>query len=676
TGATWDTTSLPVGDGLYDLRARATDDASNSATVENTSIQVDNVPPSVAITAPATAINGSLPSPTSFSATASDPGGRGVQQVQFFECSNQSTDCSTGVWSPLGTVASPGPYTVAWNIPATDGNFALAVVATDNAGHSSSAIRNVSVDRTAPDTTIVAKPADPSNDTSPSFTFSSNEAGSTFECRIDGGSWTPCTSPDSLSGLSDNTHTFDVRATDPAGNTDASPATWTWHRDTTNPTGMLNNPGANIRQAVTLTSNENDPLSSGYASGVASVAYEYSSDGSTWATLGTLSTAPFDTLVWNTTGVADGVYQLRVVVHDVAGNSAPSAAVTTVRIDNTPPTASQDDPGQYLRATKTLTGSAADSGSGVDHVDFELAPTGSGSWTTIGAGTTAPVSTSFDTVTVPDGRYDFRPVAYDVAGNQAASTPVSNRLVDNTPPTATLNDPGACLRGAVGLSSSTTDPGGANASGLVSVAYEYSTNGGATWLPTGSTFDSTSAADGKVQLHVVATDAAGNTTVSAPLTRLVDNTKPNTSDNGPSGWQSAPVTVSLAATDAGSGVNVTEYSVDGNPTYTVGTSVVIPAPADGSNDGVHTIAYFSVDNAGNIETVKSATVMIDATPPACPSCAAADYLRGTVTLSANPGPDGSGIQSVTFQYRTSAGSSWTTIATDTTAPYTAAWDTT
>src|SRR5213078_628026 len=125
-------------------------------------------------------------------------------------------------------------------------------------------------------------------------------------------------------------------------------------------------------------------------------------------------------------------------------------------------------------------------------------------------------------------------------------------------------------------------------------------------------------------------------------------------------------------------VNVTEYSVDGNPTYTVGTSVVIPAPADGSNDGAHTIAYFSVDNAGNIETVKSTTVLIDATPPACPSCSAVDYLRGTVTLGATPAADGSGIKSVAFEYTDAGGSTWTAIGTDTTgpAPYTTDWDTT
>jgi len=195
-----------------------------------------------------------------------------------------------------------------------------------------------------------------------------------------------------------------VRATDAAGNTDASPATWTWHRDTQSPTGTLASPGANIRQTVTLSSGESDPLSNGYASGLASVSYEYSADGTTWAPIGTLGSAPFDSILWNTTGVADGIYQLRIVVSDGAGNSAPSAAVTNVRVDNTPPTTSQDDPGQYLRATKTLTGSAADSGSGVDHVDFQSAPAGSGSWTKVGSDFTAPYSVSFDTTSVPDGR--------------------------------------------------------------------------------------------------------------------------------------------------------------------------------------------------------------------------------------------------------------------------------
>jgi hypothetical protein len=679
TGSSWNTVSLPAGDGLYDLRARATDDAANTTNVENTSIRVDNAPPTVAITAPAAAINGSLPSPTTFAANASDPAGSGVSQVEFFECTDQSNDCSSGVWSPLGTVPAPGPYSVSWAIPAADGNHPLAAVATDNAGHTATAIRNVDVDRTAPNTSIVTKPADPSNGT-PSFTFTSTEPGSTFECSIDGGGFAPCTSPHTAPGLTDNSHTFQVRATDAAGNTDATPDSWTWHRDTNAPNATLNNPGNNVRQVVTLTSAENDPPANGYQSGIASVAFEYSANGTIWASIGTNTSAPFDNVLWNTALVTDGVYQLRIIVSDAAGNSTTDVLGSTIRIDNTPPTTSQNDPGQYLRATKTLTGSASDAGSGIDHVDFERAPTGGGSWTTIATDSTPGdgFQASFDTTSVSDGHYDFRTVAYDVAGNQAAATPVSDRLVDNTPPDATISSPGPYLRGAVNLTSSTSDPGGSNASGVVTVAYEYSTNGGSTWQSTGSNFNSSAVPDGNVDLRVVATDAAGNVSASAPATSFVDNTKPSTTDNAPSGWQSTPVTVTLNPNDGGSGVNVTEYSVDGNPSYTVGTSVAIPAPADGSNDGSHTIAYFSVDNAGNIETIKSTTVLIDATPPTCPSCAAADYLRGTVDLSADPDTTGSGIKSVTFEYTDAGGSTWTAIGTDTTGPgpYTASWDTT
>ena len=442
TGSSWNTTTLPGGDGLYDLRARATDDASNTTSVENTSIQVDNAPPTISITAPAAAINGSVPSPTTFAANASDPAGSGVSQVQFFECSDASSNCATGVWNALGAVPAPGPYSVSWSIPVADGNHSLAAVATDNAGHTATAIRNVDVDRTAPNTNIVTKPADPSNDSVPSFTFSSTEPGSTFECSIDGGAFAPCTTPHTVPGLTDNDHTLEVRATDAAGNTDATPDTWTWHRDTNDPTGTINNPGANVRQILTLTSNENDPPANGYASGIASVAFEYSNDGSTWAPIGTNTSPPFNNVLWNTGSVADGVYHLRIVVSDAAGNSATFELAPTVRIDNTPPTTSQNDPGAYLRGTKIMTGSAADSGSGVDHVDFQRAPTGGGSWTTIDTDSTPGdgFQASFDTTGVSDGHYDFRTVAYDVAGNQAAATPVTDRLVDNTAPTASLDE--------------------------------------------------------------------------------------------------------------------------------------------------------------------------------------------------------------------------------------------
>src|SRR4029078_2858105 len=101
------------------------------------------------------------------------------------------------------------------------------VRATDTAGNTDAtpASYTWTVDLTAPNTTIDARPADPSSTTTPNLPCSSTEAGSSVECRLDGGSWTSCSSPHSISpALIEGSHTFQVRATDTAGNTDATPA--------------------------------------------------------------------------------------------------------------------------------------------------------------------------------------------------------------------------------------------------------------------------------------------------------------------------------------------------------------------------------------------------------------------------------------------------------------------
>lgn len=60
------------------------------------------------------------------------------------------------------------------------------------------------------------------------ITFSSNEAGSTFRCRIDGGAFSACTSPKTFTGLALGSHTVRVVARDRAGNVDATPASKTF----------------------------------------------------------------------------------------------------------------------------------------------------------------------------------------------------------------------------------------------------------------------------------------------------------------------------------------------------------------------------------------------------------------------------------------------------------------
>ncbi len=82
-------------------------------------------------------------------------------------------------------------------------------------------------DTTAPQTTITQGP--PARTLLPvaTFAFTSSEAGSTFECRLDSASFSPCTAPKDV-GVRIGSHIFAVRAIDEAGNADSTPATRTW----------------------------------------------------------------------------------------------------------------------------------------------------------------------------------------------------------------------------------------------------------------------------------------------------------------------------------------------------------------------------------------------------------------------------------------------------------------
>lgn len=82
----------------------------------------------------------------------------------------------------------------------------------------------VNVDTTPPETTITAGPAGLTADSTPTFSFSSDQAGSSFQCRVDGGAWARCTSPATLAALNQGPHNIEVRARDVGGNLDASPA--------------------------------------------------------------------------------------------------------------------------------------------------------------------------------------------------------------------------------------------------------------------------------------------------------------------------------------------------------------------------------------------------------------------------------------------------------------------
>jgi uncharacterized delta-60 repeat protein len=76
-----------------------------------------------------------------------------------------------------------------------------------------------------PDTTITGGPNGPTWDTTPSFTFTSDTDGATFQCRVDAGTWTPCTSPFTTAEITGRgSHFFQVAAIGPGGVVDPTPA--------------------------------------------------------------------------------------------------------------------------------------------------------------------------------------------------------------------------------------------------------------------------------------------------------------------------------------------------------------------------------------------------------------------------------------------------------------------
>jgi hypothetical protein len=104
-------------------------------------------------------------------------------------------------------------------------------------------------------------------------------------------------------------------------------------------------------------------------------------------------------------------------------------------------------------------------------------------------------------------------------------------------------------------------------------------------------------------------DKAGNSTNTTSSPEVsIDKTAPNTSATAPTTWNNTDVTVSLNAADALSGVATTLYRLDGGSQQS-GTSVSI------SSEGDHTLSFWSVDKAGNVETAKTVEVKIDKTPP-------------------------------------------------------------
>ena len=342
---------------------------------------------------------------------------------------------------------------------------------------------------------------------------------------------------------------------------------------------------------------------------------------------------------------ADGIWFFHVRAVDALGVGGLTTT-RAVQIDATAPVTSESGAdAAWHNSDVHLTFSPSDATSGVASTEYKV---GSGSWTT-GTSVTIPAT--------PDGSNDGpHVVSYrstDVAGNVETAKTCTVNIVTSAPTTSVSGADAAWHASDVTLAFS--------GSGYGLSGTEYSTDGGSTWTAGTSLIVHATAGGANDGAHTVlyrSTNGAGLTETPKSCTVKIDVGAPTTSASGAdAAWHDSDVSLSFSGTDAGSGVDSTEYKID-SAAWTTGTSVVIPATANGANDGTHTVLYRSTDVFGHVETPKSCTVNIDAAAPTTTVTGADDaWHDGDVSLSFSSHDAGSGAASTEYKVD---GADWTT----------------
>ena len=566
--ATWSrpfaAASFPA-DGSYTIRVRAVDNAANVQTPVSRTFTYDTVAPDTTITAQPP--NPSNQTSAGFSFTSTEAG-------SSFQCSLDG--------AAFSACTSPRNYT-----GLAAGAHTFQVRAIDPAGNTdpSPASYAWTVDTTAPNTTITAQPLNPTNQTSASFSFTSTEAGSSFQCSLDGAAFSACTSPRNYTGLAAGAHTFQVRATDPAGNVDASPAIYTWTVDTTAPnttiTAQPPNPSNQTSASFSFTSTE------------AGSSFECSLDGAGFSAC----TSPS-----SYTGLADGAHSFQVRATDPAGNTDASPASYGWTVDTTVPGApvlSQPLDGSFNTSGIVTVAGTAEPGSSVEVFDGATSKgvtvaDGAGSWTRTLSG-------------VADGSHTYTAKATDAAGNTSTASNARTVTVDTIAPntTITAQPPNPTNQTSAGFSFTSTETGSTFQCRLDGAAFAACT----------SPQNYAGLVAGSHVFEVRATDPAGNTdATSAAYTWTVDTTAPNTTITAqpPNLTNQTNASFSFTSTEAGSSF---DCSLDGAAL----AACTSPRSYTGLADGAHTFDVQATDPAGNTDaSPASYGWTVDTTAPAAP----------------------------------------------------------
>ena len=130
---------------------------------------------------------------------------------------------------------------------------------------------------------------------------------------------------------------------------------------------------------------------------------------------------------------------------------------------------------------------------------------------------------------------------------------------------------------------------------------------------------------------------------------------PSTTSNIPSDWTAAPFQVTLTESD-NMGTGPSFYDVSATATDTPDATTLYEGPFTVAQEGVSNVSYYSIDQVGNREPIKTQQLRLDSSPPTTTSDAVADYTnQAIINLSASDAY--SGVAGT--RYRVDSGT-WTT----------------
>jgi lysophospholipase L1-like esterase len=515
----------------------------------------DTTPPET-VASVTTAINSSQ---LYFFVTPDEPG-------SSFECALDS-----GPFGSCGEDLSGAGYREFKLSGLVEGPHVLEVREVDLAGNADpTPSKNLfAVDTVPPQTTISAGPEGLVRSVG-SFSFFASESSARFECALDEGSFSSCSSPFGPAQPTEGKHVFKARAIDNAGNVDPSPAARAFTLDLTPPVVTIDQGPSGVVETSTVAFafSANEPASFGCEL-----------DGKFVA--GCKSPASFSAL-------ADGDHVFSLSATDTAGNEGATLS-RKFHVEARPPeTTIQSGPAAETSATSASFKFISNEQESSFECSLDKEPF---------AACASPHTRSG----LAEGQHALKVRAVDLAGKPDPTPAEYSWAVDTTPPnTAIASGPNGLthLTGPFSFSS--------NESGTT---YECAVDGLAQFSSCGFDYMLPVHTDGSHSLQVRAVDRAGNIDPTPAERKIVlDTVAPVTEITaGPPALTGADVSVEFEVDDEGATAQCWLDDFSGSCTS--------PLVLKGLEDGPHTIKVRAIDAAGNEGAFAKVDFTVDEQPP-------------------------------------------------------------